>query len=859
MKHLKRLPLWLRLAWKECLHHRWFSFFFALNLALGLFGLVAIDTFKGAIQQDLQLRSKSILTADVSISSIRSFAEQEPAILKSFQSQGIAPATVKQVRERSLYSMVTSPLASRLVDIQAIENGYPLYGELSLRKQGLVTGQTPKKLDSEPRAWVYPEVLAQLGLNLGDTLRIGETTFTLTDVVEKDVGTSGIGFRFAPRVYIGQRWLESTGLIQPGSRVNYYQRFRFAEGTDTEAVAAALRTSLPQNLRVRTHQDTSQDLLRALNKLNDYLGLVALVALFLASIGATYLFRSFLLGRSGEIAVLLSLGLSPRGVWALYTAQLVILGLGAAVMALGFSLLLLPALPGLLGDFVPTGLDLRPGARLFALAALLGLGGSLFFCWPLLGYLRHLRPGELFRENAQPRLRFDWRQAMAYLPAILLYGALAVWQANSWRIGAVVMVSFVVAAGVLGGFAWCVLQALEFLFKRSALPLRLASRQLARQPVAAISCFLAMGLAVLLLTLIPQLRNGLLADLEASSGQSPALFLFDIQEEQTGELKSFLEARQTPLQTLYPMVRVQMTSLKGRELGVSDADGENAEDRRLQDRRHNVSTRQELLLSETLLAGQWFAPNSTYDWNQETLPLAAVSISEDFSEEMQLEVGDRFTLDLQGVAIPTRVSSIRKVRWTQFEPNFRILIQPGVIEDAPKTWIGTVGELPPEEKVALQQALVQQFPTLSLIDVSHLIEEVLNTLGEIASILQSMSVVVLIAGFAVLYAISNHQAASRVADVALLKVLGSSFALIRMTLSLELVLLTLTASSTGAAAGMAISFVVNLWVFESSPWAFSWGLPLTLVAGCTLLSLGVSALSTRRALKAEPKSLLGSI
>lgn len=841
------LPLWLRLAWKECFHHRWFSLFFALNLALGLFGLVAIDTFKQAIQSDLQLRSKSILTADLSVSSIRPLSDTDQAQLPSLPLQQVT-------QERSLYSMVSSPTASRLVDVQAIETQFPLYGELNLRQQGLVTGASQKTLLQKPEVWVYPEVLAQLGLSLGDTLRIGQQAFVISDVVEKDVGTSGIGFRFAPRVYIGNRWLEPTGLIQPGSRVNYYHLFRFAPETDSEAVAKHLRTTLAADLRVRTHQDTSQDLLRALNQLNDYLGLVALVALFLASIGATYLFRSFLLSRSGEIAVLLSLGLSPRGVWALYTAQLVILGSLAAIFALLFSLVLLPLLPVLLGDFVPTGLSLQPQLRWFALAMALGLGGSLFFCWPLLGYLRHLRPAALFRENAQPRLRFSWGSVLAYVPALALYGGLAVWQSNSWRVGGLVMVAFVLAGGVLALIALAILKSLEPLFKRSSLALRLAARQLSRQPVAAISSFLAIGLAVLLLTVIPQLRNGLLAELDASSGASPALFLFDVQDEQTEPLTQFLIAQKTPLQQLYPMVRVQIASLKGKDLRSEAELGLESNDReaRLKDRRHNLSTRAHLLPSEQLWAGKPF--QGRYDWDGDQP--AQLSLSQDFAEELKLTVGDTLSLDLQGVDIPAQVTNIRKVRWTQFEPNFRMLIQPGVIEEAPKTWIGTVGSLSPEAKINLQQVLVQQFPTVSIIDVSQLIAQILTILNQIATILQTMSLVVLIAGFAVLYAIASHQAQTRVTDVALLKVLGAPFPLIRKTLTLEFALLSASASLTGVVAGLSTSWIVNLWVFEGSPWVWDLGLPLALVTGCGVLGVGVGAVSTRQALQAEPKSLL---
>lgn len=856
------MPLWLRLAFKECLHHRSFSFFFALNLALGLFGLVAIDTFKTAIQADLSLRSRAILTADLSVSGIRPLNEGEQQQIQQTLKQALpADAQLQQTTERTLYSMVRSSTASRLVDLQAVEDHYPLYGELELQQQGLINGQSAKRLNTAPEVWVYPEVLAQLGLKLGDSLQIGEQSFVVADVVRKDVGTSGIGFRLAPRVYLGQRWLDATDLIQPGSRVSYYQLYRLPADSRVESVAGALREKMADNrdLRIRTHTEASEDLLRSLNNLNDYLGLVALVALFLASIGATYLFRSFLFRRSREIAVLLSLGLSPRAIWALYLAQLLILGAFAALLALFFARLLLPLLPWLLGDFVPPALHLRLNLRLFALAVLLGLGGSLFFCLPLLRYLNNLRPAVLFRENAQPTLRFGWRGLPAYLPALLLYGGLAVWQSRSWWIGSLLTLAFVLAGSLLALGAYGLLKACERLLSGGGLALRLAIRSLARQPVASVSAFIAIGLAVLLLTLIPQLRNGLLAELDYTSTQAPALFLFDIQDDQPEALKSFLQEQQAPLQTLYPMVRMQLTHIKGQKLSRRDPDTQarmTREQRRqasLQDRRHNISSRQALLPSEQLMAGRPFS--GPYDWSTEAP--AELSLSQDLAEELDVRVGDRLDFDLQGVAVAGEVVNLRKVRWTNFEPNFRILIQPGVIDDAPKTWIGTVAALPDDRKIALQQALVQAFPTLSIIDVSHLIMQVLGILGQIAAILQGMSLVVLLAGFAVLYAIASYQAHERVPEVALLKVLGSPFGLIRRVVLLEFALLSALAASSGALAGLATASAINVWVFDSSPWVWEPLLPLGLVLGCVLLGVVVGLISTARVLATPPQRLLG--
>lgn len=848
------MPLWLRLAWKECANNGLFSFFFALNLALGLFGLVAIDTFKSAIQSDLELRSKSILTADLTVNSVRPLHPQEERLLKA------ALPNTQRSQERTLYSMVTAPTISRLVDIQAIDAAYPLYGEIQLQRGGMIRSDSPKPLLQQPDVWVYPEVLAQLGLKVGDQLKIGRQSFTIRDIVLQDAGSSGIGFRFAPRVYIGAPWLDKTGLIQRGSRLSYRHLYRLPTGLESEALAHSLREQLQDNpdLRVRTHQDTSEALTRSLNNLNDYLGLVALVALFLASIGAAYLFRSFLLKRSREIAVLLSLGLHPRGVWAVYAAQLILLGLAASVLALGLSLALLPLLPRLLGEFVPAGLDLSLRPRLFILASGLGLGGSLFFCLPLLSRLQGLRPAELFRENAKPTLRLGWQGAVAYLPAVVLYGGLAVWQSRSWLVGSVVIGAALVAGALLGGLAYGLLRVLEQLLSRGALPLRLAIRTLARQPVASITSFLAIGLAVLLLTLIPQVRNVLIADLNYSQASAPGLFLFDIQDEQVEPLREFLRLERYPLQQTYPLVRASLEKLKGEAISNPErkkgfVTREQDFEQSIRTRRYTLSTRPGLLKSETLVAGKNFS--GAYNWASEA-PVE-LSIDVELAERLKLKVGDPMDFDLQGVPLPGVIVNLRKVQWTNFEPNFRVLVQPGVLDDAPKSWIATVPNAPMAEKIALQQKLVQAFPTLSLVDVSSLISRVVGILQQIAAILQGMALIVLLAGFSVLYSIASYQARERVPDLALMKVLGARFGLMRGTIALEFALLTGLAATAGVVAGMGTSWALTLWVFQGV-WVWSPWLPLGLILGSTTLGVTVGLISTTRVLATPPKALLNS-
>ena len=60
---------WSKLALKELLNNRRFSIFFLFNLALGLAGFIALDSFKDSLDNHLGKNSQAILGADLALTS----------------------------------------------------------------------------------------------------------------------------------------------------------------------------------------------------------------------------------------------------------------------------------------------------------------------------------------------------------------------------------------------------------------------------------------------------------------------------------------------------------------------------------------------------------------------------------------------------------------------------------------------------------------------------------------------------------------------------------------------------------------------------------------------------------------------
>ena len=417
---------WLKLAFRELLNNRRFSLFFLFNLALGLAGFIALDSFKESLDNHLGQNSKAILGADIALTSYLPFEEKTLDALEAK-----FPQNTLSTRKTSLFTMVATEDQTRLVQITGIEKEYPFYGKMVLKNNGVVESKNVEQsLALSGEAWVYPELLFMLGLKLGGSLKIGEKKFRIADTVLDDPSSSFSSFGLAPRVYLAYSQMQETALLSKKSRISYQRLYRLPDGTDLSGLVVKLQNKInsfegsDSKIRILTHKRAGNNLGRLLGYLNDYLGLVAMIAVFLAGIGAAYLFRNYLVHRFREISILMSLGATRQQTYRMVLWQLGLLGTGAALIAIIISLAILPLLPLLLKQFLPNGFEtqLSLGSLLFALV--LGGVGSLVFCLPVLSRIRTVQPLQLFHKNIgqQDATPVLWRQALSYLPLLIFHG-----------------------------------------------------------------------------------------------------------------------------------------------------------------------------------------------------------------------------------------------------------------------------------------------------------------------------------------------------------------------------------------------------------------------------------------------------
>src|SRR5437667_1022472 len=440
-----------RMAWRETrAAWRHFAYFFVC-IALGVAALVGVDLFASNLERAIQGEARSLMAADVELRTTRPLTSQAVSVLRKLDGRGIARMQVSE-----LVAMAAVPSGTQLVELKAVEPGYPFYGKLrAVPEDALAT------LFTGTRALAEETLLIRLDLKVGDTLKIGHVEFTIAGVLKKEPDRAAGAFSFGPRVLISRQGLEATGLLQPGSRVTHRYLLKLPEALSPKAVQGELAATFPdKTVRVNTYQDAQPMLRRFLRQLTMYLGLVGLIALMVGGIGVASSVRAFLKEKLETIAVLKAIGAGSGTILRVYLTQTFLLGVLGSLAGAALGAAFQVALPPLLKAWLPIELEFRLALLPFVRGVGMGLLTTVLFAlWPLLE-MRRVRPNLILRREVADEPtgspgRMAW--AISGLLALALAG-LALWQAGSWRAAGLFIGALAAALALLNATAWLVVR-----------------------------------------------------------------------------------------------------------------------------------------------------------------------------------------------------------------------------------------------------------------------------------------------------------------------------------------------------------------------------------------------------------------
>ncbi len=789
-----------RMAWRDSRAQRQRLLVFALSIVSGIAALVAIHSLKATLEEGIETQAKALLGSDLQITSRAPFKDGQIAAFTA-RAQRIS-------RETSFSSMLYSPGAdaARLVQVRGLTGDYPFYGEVETSPAGAWA-----ELRTRSGILLEPTLLDQFGAKVGDTVRLGTLDLPILGTMLKPPPRSGRFSGFAPEAYVRHDDLERTGLLDTTSLAFHHLHLEVSNPEEVKDI----RKMFPKaGLKHETPEGRRESLNRVLDNLEQFLGIVALVALVLGAIGVAGAIHAHIARRVPTVAILRCLGCPGNLAFGIYLAQVIALGAVGAVLGALIGVVLHTGTILYFRDQLPFAISAAPVWGVVARSTGAGLAVCCGFALLPLLRVRRIAPSATLRDGiAEETSRWAWlRPWPVYLLLVVLLASLAVlnsasWKRALWMVGALA-VAFVLLAVTAKGLIWLARRAI-----RPGWPylLRQGLSNLYRPRNQTLLFLLSLGLGTFLLLTILLARNLLLERLNVQSfDDSPNLYLVDVQQDQVEGVTKILGEVGLPILQSAPMITMRIKSVKGVPIAELRRDGDTP--RWVLQREYRSTYRAEPTASETLVAGAWVAKAD------DPLGTVPVSLEEGIVDDLNVVIGDEIVLDVQGVPITAKVTSVRKVDWSRFNLNFFMVFPPGVLEGAPGFHVLTTKIPESSSSGELQRRLVKEFPNVSAIDLTLILETVRSIISKVELVVQILAGFTLAAGLLILTGTLLNGRDQRVRESVLLRTLGASGAQVRWIFVIEYAALGGLSALSGVLLAAAANAALAIFVFEGSPW-----------------------------------------
>ena len=728
---------------------------------------------------------------------------------------------------------------SALSTVVAVSNGYPLRGAVRVADELFSEQREASGIPGSGEVWADSALLARVGADVGDLLIVGELELRIAAVVTYRPDQS-IGFAsLAPSLLMNIDDISASGLIGEGSRVRYALLVAGGEA-DVGGFNDAIQDELPDSVRVRSQEESSERAANAADRAQRFLSLTAIISLLLSAVAVAMSARRFAHRRMDTVALMKSLGATQRFVISVALVQLVMLGIIGVIVGSAVGFVAEEVVSWILADVMAGDLP-SPGIMPVILASGSAMVLLIGFALPSLIQLRNTPPLRVLRHDAMPPSPSRILVAGLSLAAVaaLLYRSVGDATMLIILLGGIVVITtalYLVGRGLVAlmghfrsgvGVAW-----------------RYGLANVARRGRASAVQIVAFGLGLTVLLLLTLVRTDLLESWRRTLGEdAPNHFLINIQRSERDSVANIIESQGVGLPNFAPLVRARMTTING--VSVKERSYPDADARWFVSREQNLSWASTLSSSNEIIAGEWWPAD--YDGP----PL--VSIEEEAATDTGLTLGDRLQFEIAGLELEAQITSVRKINWDSFQPNFFLVLSPGALDGYPATFIASMRVEAEERSVLLD--LVRAHPTISVIDIDSILQRVRGIINKASLAVEAVFIFTIAAGVAVLFAAVQSTIDERRFESAMLRALGAPRRTVFAGIMAEFAALGTAAGILASAGASILAAVIAVELF-ALPYTFS---PLLWIVGVTAGLVVVCAsgyFAARSAINSAPVDVL---
>jgi putative ABC transport system permease protein len=822
-----------------------FRIFFA-SLVLGVAAIAAVGSLADALLGGIAENGRVLLGGDVAIELVhRPMARAE---LQFVQSKGTVSQTASM--RAMAYALTRGTAGARqLIELKAVDAAYPLYSKpglspaLDLQRALACNGKTCGAIAEQA-------LLHRLHLSRGGMMRVGSQDFRITAALTDEPDRLSGGFSLGPHVIVSRAALARTGLVTPGSLIEYTTRIRLPANISIASFRREAKARFPDagwQIRYRDHAAPGTD--RFIRQLSVFLTLIGLTALAVGGVGAGQAVRAFLDRKREEIAALKALGADGALIFLTFFLQVMAIAVLASVAGVAVG----AAVPFIVERFfardipVPAHFCLYAGP--LALAFAFGILSAAAFAIPPLARAREIAPAGLFRDLVAPatkRGRLPYLAAAAFAASLIVALALAVSPSLSFSLWFIACAGggLIALAVATTGLRWLLRQLPHA--ETPAIWLGLANITRPGSSSAAVITALGLGLSLLAaVTILDRTISGEVR--ESLPGTAPTFYFVDIQPADAAafdhtvfRFASARDYRRTP------MIRGRIVALNG----IPAARAKVAKDAKWALNGDRGITYAATPPKDTeITAGRW--------WPANYRGLTLISFDADLARGMGLKIGDTMTLNVLGREISGRIANLRNVDFSTGRQNFVLILSPGIIDRAPHSFLATV-RVAPREEDTMYRAVTDRFPSVSTVRVKDVIAQLNTFLSQLSLAVRSASLVAILAGLLVLAGAIAAGLRARLYDATVMKVVGATRLQIALAYAIEYALLGMLCGLLALGAGAVAATLITRRVFDVAP-VLDWSAVLTTVAGGTVLTLVLGLCLTWTALSAKPATRLRNL
>lgn len=806
----------------------------AVALLIAITSHTTIGFFTERLGSAMEAKATHLLGGDLILKS----ANPVSNTLLSMENSDRFSATHAKTVEFSTVAIAGEEL--KLTSVKAVSNNYPIKGFMRTALKPFAADTVTTESPKSGKLWVEHRVLSALNIEIGDKIDIGDAELEVSKILTFEPDRGGAFYAFAPRIMMNLDDLPSTGIVQPGSRVDYRYLFVGDINTINEYKKWLKPKLTPSQQLLGVHGErpaVSSSLIRA----ESYMNLAGLVAILLAAVAIAMSARLYAESHYDTSALIRCLGGQQNDVFFLFIIQLAVLAFVSGVIGSGIGWCAQSVIAHLIQDMLP---ETFPAASLRPVWSGVGLSFIVLFGFslPTLIRLRQVSPLRVLRQNLDPT---PLSGRLIYASTFIFVSLLIFAYTQDIKLTIAALLGGITIGSVGYILVSILFRTLNKISKRLPLSIKAGIRNLIRRKAETRWQTLAFGTTLMAMALVVMIRTDLLDAWQSQLPEDiPNHFVMNVLPSEVSNFNTFLTSNNIPANTLYPVSRGRLTHVNNTP--VKKAVTKEEQNNEALNRELNLTEASQVQQGNKIIEGAWWDKSQAG-----TVP--RVSIEAKLAKKLDVELHDELTFYIGTRTLNAKVTSIRTVKWDSFKPNFYMIFEPGGLNNFPTTHL-TSFYLPVEKRAILNQ-LLRQFPAITLLEVDALLQQIKSILTQVTMAVEIVLLFVLFAGFAVTFAALQATMKQRLQEGALMRTLGANRRQIRLNQWVEYAMM-------GALSGLMASTGTEMMLWATYTYIFNleyqfsiYLFALLAVTGALVIGL-FGVFSSRKILKESPMSIL---